>query len=141
MATNVFNGREAVLQVSTTSTGTGGNSFGAVRSFTLTINRPEIDVGHFDSSGYIETLPGMAKGTLTAETLFLSTAATSQQDELRGYLSSGTRRYFFVKNTTGTNSQTFKGWGFVTNFEWSGDLESPQLSNFQIAFDGKVTEA
>lgn len=143
MATNVFKGRQAFLGVYGTSSGsTAAVRFGAIRNYALEVTRGEIGVGNFDSSGWNIRLDGIASWGLTAETVFLSTAASvNEQDTLRGALTGGTRKYFRLKNSTGTDSQQFYGWGYITGFTWNGAVDGPQLHNFTITGDGKLTEA
>ena len=141
MATNVFKGREGKIQVAGTSVTTGTN-FGAVRNFTVNVTRGEISVANFDSSGWDIRLDGIASWSFSAETVFLSTAATvNEQDTLRAAALAGTRKYFVFGNSTGTDSQTFKGWGYITGWDWSGAVDGPQLINFSITGDGKIVES
>ena len=144
MATNVFGGREAKLTVSATSSvaSTAGVKFGALQDWNLTVDRSDIMVVHQESSAWNMRLPGIATWSMTANTVYLSTAATiNEQDTLRASLTGATRKYYMLKNSTAAGSQTFSGWGYVTGYGISGGLESPQLHNFTIMGDGKITEA
>ena len=141
MATNVYSGREAQLTVAATSSSTTPIKFGALQDWTLTVDRSDITVAHQESSGWNMRLPGIATWSLTANTVYLSTAATiNEQDTLRTSLTGETRKYYMLKNSTAAGSQTFSGWGYVTGYGISGGLESPQLHNFTIMGDGKITE-
>ena len=140
MAANVFNGRQAYLLVGATSSATGVK-FGGVRDFRLTVNRGEVAFTNFDSSGWEITLPGIAKASLTAETVFLSTGLASEQDTLRAAALAGTRKYYKLQNSSGSDTYLFSGWGYVTGFDWGGAVDGPQLQNFSVGFDGKITEA
>lgn len=142
MASNVFKGRQAFLGVYATSSGsTAAAEIGAVRNYSVELTRGEIDVGNFDSSGWTIRLDGIASWGMNCETVFLSTAATHEQDTLRAAALAGTRKYWRLKNSTGTDSQQFHGWGYVSGFTWNGAVDGPQLHNFSIVGDGKLTEA
>lgn len=141
-ASNVFAGKAGQIRIaSTASTGATSNDLGAVRNFEVNVTRDTADATNFDSSGWRETLTTIASWTLTAEALTLSTSATSQQDDLRGFLSSETRRYFYIHNSTAAGAWVWEGWGYVTNWTVGGGLEDVQVSNFEITGDGKITES
>ena len=135
--TNTYNGRSATLKVgSSTSSQT---AFGHIKSWEITVTRDMIDVSSFDSSGWVERYNGNASWGLTAETLVISTAGTQEHDTLRSGLSSGTRQYFIIANSTGTSLE-YSGWGFVSGWTQSGDESSPQVHNFTVTGDGALTE-
>lgn len=140
MATNVFSGRQGSLRVGASSSAT--TRFGAVQNWEVTVSRSEVPVVHTDTNGWQEQLAGIANWSLTCGTVFLSTAATTnEQDTLRGALSSGTRRYFQLYDSTGAGGAVRQGWGFVTGYTWgAASLDAPQLQNFTVAGDGAVTE-
>lgn len=141
MATNVFSGRSARLQTAATSSGTLVN-FGALESFELTADRPSISVIHQDTSGWTQKLAGVANWRLTANTVYLSTAASvNEQDTLRSMLSSGARRWMSITASTASGGQFFRGYGFVDNWTMGGSQTSPVLHNFVIEGDGKITES
>lgn len=139
-ASKVFAGKDGVLGVGASSS-VAYTKFGALRNFEVNVTRDTADATNFDSSGWRETMPTIASWTLTAEALTLSTAATSQQDELRGYLGSETRSWFTVLNSTVAGSWAWKGWGYVTNWSVGGGLEDVQVTNFEVTGDGKLNEA
>jgi len=143
VATNTFAGREALLQYATTSTGSSGAKFGGLQDWELSIDRPSGDVIHQDTSGYVEKLPGFANSRLTAKVVSLSTSATQSQDDLRTSLDAETRRYYYLKTSTAASAAVFKGWGYISSWRLSGSAAAadPQLYDFGIDFDGKVTEA
>lgn len=137
MASNVLAGRIGNIMYAATSSASPAN-LGALRNFEVTADRDMMDAGSFDSSGYSEHLPGEITWQMTAETLFLSTGATSQQDELRGLLASGSSGYFrFYANST--SGHAVLGWGYVAGFNFTGDRANPQLQNFTIQGDGAYT--
>jgi hypothetical protein len=141
MATGIYSGREAQLKVAATSSGTA-TKFGALRDFTVTVDRSDIATSHQESSGWTIRLPGIATWGVTAGCVYLSTAATvNEQDTLRTALTGETRKWFDISNSTAAGSQTWKGYGYVTQFVFNGDPESPQLHTFAIAGDGKLTES
>jgi len=141
MATNSFSGREAQVKVAATSSGTA-TKFGGLQDFTVTVERPDIATSHQESSGWVIRFPGDASWSLTAGCLFLSTGATvNEQDTLRSALTGETRKWFQIDNSTASGSQTWKGYGYVTGFAFNGDRTSPQLHNFTIQGDGKLTES
>ena len=141
MATNIYSGREAQLKVSATSSGTA-TKFGALRDWTVTVDRSDIVTSHQESSGWAIRLAGSASWGLTAGCVYLSTAATvNEQDTLRTALTGGTKKWFDIANSTAAGSQSYKGYGFVTQFVFNGDPESPQLHTFAVAGDGKLTES
>ena len=135
-----FNGRSASVTLSGSTT--AGSAFGAVKSFQLTVRRAMIDVTSFDSSGWTERYPSLASWEFTAQTLALATGATQEQDTLRSALSSETRKYLFVKNSTATSGPyTWNGWGYVSGWDLSADESSPQIHNFIFTGDGKLNES
>jgi predicted secreted protein len=135
-----FNGRSANITLSATTV--AGSAFGAVKSWQLTVSRSMVDVTSFDSSGWTERYPGMGTWEFTCQTLALATGATQEQDTLRSALSSETRKYLFVKNSTAASgSQTYRGWGYVSGWDLSGDESSPQIHNFTFTGDGKLNES
>jgi predicted secreted protein len=142
MPTNVFSGRSAFIGVAATSSGTA-TALGALQGFTLTVDASLIDVVHQDTSNWIERFPGHASWTLTSDNMIFSTAATQEQDTLRGALSSATRQYFTIQNSTdstGDSSWFQRGYGYVTGWTWTGDQTSPQVHNFSVSGDGALTE-
>ena len=142
MATKVYGGREAQLTVAATSSSTSPIKFGALQDWTLTVDRSDIPVAHQESSGWTMRLAGLASWNLTAACVYLSTSATiNEQDTLRSALTGETRKWYAFANSTGTGSQSQKGWGYVTNWSIAGGLESPQIHNFTIMGDGKLTES
>ena len=141
MAVNIFAGREADLQVFATSSGPGV-SFGVLKDFELNVDRDQIDVTSFDSAGWKEWVPGNAGWGLNAGALMVSTGATAETDTLRGYLSSETRAYYWIMNTstTATAGYTWHGFGYVSNFKVGGDVDGVQLNGFEIQGDGTLNE-
>lgn len=141
-ATKVFSGRSAKLSITATSSAAAAY-VGALKNWELTATMAEIDATNFDSSGHYEMLDGIDSWEITADALVLSTAGTNyaQQASLRSGLSGHTRKYFQLLNSTGTGSQTYKGFGYVTSWKQSGAVTDVQLSNFKIKGDGKYTEA
>ena len=142
MATKEFSGREGVLSLAATSSGTAVK-FGGLQDWTVTIERSDIATSHQQSSGWTIRFPGIASWGLTATCCFLSTAASvNEQDTLRSALTGESRKYFTIQNSTSTTgSQTWKGYGYVTNASFNGSQSSPQLHDFTIVGDGKLTES
>jgi len=139
--TYTFNGRTGKLKIGS-STASARAFFGAVKSWQITVSRSMIDVTSFDSSGWTERYPGFASWELTCQTLALATGATQEQDTLRDALSSETRKYFSVANSTVTSGPyLYRGWGYVSGWDLSGDESSPQIHNFTVTGDGKLQEA
>jgi predicted secreted protein len=105
------------------------------------VNAETIDVTNMDSSGWRELLDGTKSWEFTAEALWLSTATTSKQDELRTALSSGTRQWFKFQNSTAAGSQTFQGWGYVSRWNLTADQSDVQIHNLSISGDGSIAES
>lgn len=144
MASNVFNGRLGQLTVAGTSTGTGVR-FGGVRDWNFSADSQPVDVVHQDTSGWTERIDSNSKSwSLTCGAVFLSTSASvNEQDTLRAAMKAGTRKYWTLKNSTASGSQTFAGYGYVTGWTWAGDIpgNTPQLHGFTIAGDGAYAES
>lgn len=141
MANYAFKGREGKLLISATSSSTG-TSFGGLRNWRITVTASVIDASYQENMPWQSTLPGVQSWNLTAETAYLSTAATTnEQDTLRAALIAGTRKYYTVTTSTATGGQSFKGWGYVTNFDIGGNNNDVQLHNFTITGDGALAEA
>ena len=143
MASNVFGGRKGYITIASASS-VSVAKFGALRDWELGVSNATIAVTHQDSSAWTERLTGTRSWTFRAAMVWLSTAATHKQSQLRGMLSSGKRNWFEFRNSTGTGTtgtQTFKGWGFMQNWAWNGDIENVQLFNVAVEGDGKITES
>lgn len=141
MASNVFAGRGAQILVASASSAASAK-LGAVRNYTFQSDNAEMDATSFDSSGFFQMLDGIKKTSFKCETLVLSTAATlyPQQNSLRAAAIGGTRKFFFYKNSTGVGSQTFQGFGYVTQWTQKGTQTDVQLGDFAVVFDGKYSE-
>lgn len=141
MATNVFAAREADLLV---SNGTSSGSFttlGKLREIGIDVTRNMIDASSFDSSGWTDRLTGQASWTVTGTAVFASTAATSQQDELRSFLSSESRKWWKLASSTAAGGNAFQGYAYVGG--WSHQargLDEVQLFGFTLNGDGKYVE-
>ena len=141
MATNAYKGREGQLLIGATSSATGVK-FGAIQNFEFNVTRPEISFTHFDSSGWAQTFPGTARWTGSAQCIWLSTAATvNEQDTIRSALTGETRKFFTVSNSTGAGSQTFKSWGYISGWTLGSPEDAPQILNVTFVGDGKYTES
>ena len=143
MASNVFGGRKGYISIATASS-VAVAKFGAIRDWELNVTATNIAVTHQDSSAWTERLTGTRDWTFRAAMVWLSTAATHKQSQLRTMMSSGKRNWFTFRNSTGTGttgSQAFKGWGFLKNWRWNGDIENAQLFDVEVEGDGKITEA
>ena len=140
MAKATYSGREADLKTFATSSGSSAAaSIGGLRDWAVNVNRNIISVVHKDSSGWTDNFPGYATWTMTAGSAFLSSAATQEQDALRGALAGETRLYYLLINSTGTGAVTFKGFGYVTSWDAGAGEEDPQLINFEITGDGALS--
>lgn len=143
MASNVFGGRKGQITIATASS-VAVAKFGGLKDWELNVTVGNIPVTHQDSSAWTERLTGTRDWTFRAAMVWLSTAATHKQSQLRSMMSSGKRNWFTFRNSTGTGttgSQTFKGWGFLRNWRWNGDIDQPQLFDVEVEGDGKITEA
>lgn len=142
MATNVYSGREALIGLAATSSGTI-TRFGALENWEITAEAATIPVAHRDTSGYVQRLPGTVAKSLRCSCFWLSTAASvNEQDTLRSALDGRTRKWFSITNSTAAGGQTFTGYGYVAG--WTGGAageNAAQLHGFSVDFDGKVTEA
>ncbi len=136
-----FAGREANLGVSAASSVTTV-SFGKLTNFRIFANHATIPVTNFDSSGWEEVVSGTRNWGCTAEGLMVSTAATVEHDTLRSYLSAGTRAWFKIANTstTPTAGYYWEGFGYVEDWDASGEEAGPQIQNFSIKGDGAYAE-
>ena len=138
MAKVTYSGREADLKTAATSSGSF-LALGGLRDWAVNVSRSVISVVHKDSSGWTDNFAGYATWTMTAGAAFLSSAATQEQDTLRGQLAGETRAYYQLINSTGTGAVTFQGFGFVTSWDAGAGEEDPQLINFEITGDGALT--
>lgn len=141
MASNVFAGRGAQILIASASSAASAK-LGAVRNYTFQSDNAEMDATSFDSSGFFQMLDGIKKTSMKAEVLVLSTAATlyPQQNALRAAAIAGTRKFFLYKNSTAVGSQTFQGFGYVTQWTQKGTVTDIQMGDFAVTFDGKYTE-
>jgi hypothetical protein len=136
---NVFAGRRGQLLISAASS-VAGTDLGALRNFNVAVNDALIDGTNNDSSGWMERIGGNRSVEVTAEAVVLSTAATQNQDLLRSALSSATRQYFRVRNTSGTSGTIHSGFGFVQDWSQGGSHDDIQLHGFTIQSDGAWVE-
>ena len=136
-----FAGREGELGVSAASSITTV-VFGKLTNFRMFANQAVIPVTNFDSSGWEENIGGTRSWGCTAETLMISTAGTVEHDTLRDYLSSATRGWYKIANTstTPTAGYYWEGFGYVEDWDASGEEAGPQIQNFSIKGDGKYAE-
>jgi len=143
--TNKVRGRAGRLFVSGTS-GTTGANLGSIRNWALNLTVGSIDASDADSNGWTETFSGQRTWTMTAGAVYLSTGATSQQDDLRTAALAGSTKYFVLHtstvSTTGANGGVeYGGWGWVSNFNPSGEYEGVALVNFEITGAGALKES
>ena len=136
-----FAGREASLMVGPTSA--APVEFGKVTNWRFFANHATIPVTNFDSSGWEQVISGTRNWGLTAETLMLSTVGSTTHADLRDLLSSGIRQWYKVSNTStsGTAGFNFMGYGYVEDWDASGEEAGPQIQNFSIKGDGAYTES
>lgn len=137
--TNKFRGRNGRLMVSASSS-VAAADLGSVRNYQLTITVGAIDASDFNSSGWTDTFSGQRAWTMSAEAVYLSTGATSQQDELRTAVLAGSTKYFVLHTSTAAAGTEFSGWGWVSNFGVSGETEGVCLANFEITGAGAIKE-
>jgi hypothetical protein len=137
---NKFRGRAGRLMVAASSS-VAAADVGALRNYQVTLTAGAIDFSDFDSSGWTDTMSGQRAWSMSAEAVFLSTAATSQQDELRTAALAGSTKYFVVHTSTAASGAEFSGWGWVSNFNISGDMEGVALTGFEITGSQALTES
>jgi len=138
--TNKFRGRTGRLMVSASSSVAAAN-IGSVRNWALNLTVGSIDASDADSSGWTETFSGQRTWTMSAGAVYLSTGATSQQDELRTAALAGSTKYFVLHTSTAAAGTEFSGWGWVSNFNPSGEYEGVALVNFEITGAGQLSES
>ena len=137
-----FAGREGELGV-TTSSSVATVAFGKITNWRFFANQAVIPVTNFDSSGWEENIGGTRSWGCTAETLMVSTAGSTTHADLRDLLSSGVRRWYKIANTstTATAGYHFQGYGYVEDWDASGEEAGPQIQNFSIKGDGAYVES
>ena len=136
-----FAGREGDLAVSAASS-ISVVTLGKLTNFRIFANQAVIPITNFDSSGWEENISGTRSWGFTAETLMVSTAATVEHDTLRDFLSSGTRAWYQISNTstTATAGYYWEGFGYVEDWDASGEEAGPQIQNFSVKGDGAYAE-
>jgi len=137
MASNVLAGYQGSLLVSGSSS-TAGAEIGSVRNWTLTVDESMADATSFDSAGWTEVYPVKKSWNFTCETLYLTTGATKQQDELRTAMGAGTRKYFSLYASSA--DQKYHGWAYVGQWTLGGDVNDIAVHGFNITGDGALTE-
>ena len=137
-----FAGREGELGI-TTSSSIAVVSFGKLTNFRAFANQSLIPVTNFDSSAWEENIDGTKSWGLTAEGLTVSTAGSTSHADLRAALSGGLRRWFSVaqSSTTATAGYHWKGYGYVEDWDLSGEESGPMVTNFSIKGDGAYVES
>lgn len=140
-ASNTITARAGKFTFGPTSSGATANILGSFRDITLSVSASNIEIRDSDSSGWTERRPGFKAWTATLSASLLSTNAPLGQDDFRTALSSGTRQYFIFNTSTvtGDNPWAAKGWGYVSGWDWNGDVTDVWLHNFSVDGDGKIT--
>ena len=136
-----FAGREGEIGISDASSVTTV-VFGKLTNFRIFANHGVIPVTNFDSSGWEQNISGTRNWGFTAESMMVSTAGSTTMADLRDYLSSGKRGWFKVANssTTATAGYYWEGFGYVEDWDASGEEAGPQIQNFSIKGDGAYAE-
>ena len=136
-----FQGREGHVAFSASSASTWV-SLGKLTNFRINVTRGTIPITNFDSAGWEQNLAGIANWNIAADAFAVSTAGSTDQAQLRSYLSTATRSWLSVFNSTvaGTTVK-FQGYGWVTGWELAGGVEDAQTHGFEFSGDGVLVEA
>ena len=136
-----FAGRQGTVGFATSSS-IAATPIGKLTSFRVNVTQASIPVTNFDSSFWAENLAGERTWGVTADAMMVSTSATGPAT-LRSYLSTSTRIWIEVKNTstTATAGYSFSGYGFNGGWELSGDGDSPQVNSYEFFGDGPLVES
>ena len=139
-STNVMNGTDVILAISTDS-GTTYTTVGKATSASLQMNMEVRDVTTKDSAGWRELLGGLKSWSLSGEGM-VTYNLTSKAGfaDLFGHMNSRTRLYFRFGSTTSGEKQ-YKGHGYLTSLSQDGGVEDNNSFSFSIEGDGALTEA
>jgi predicted secreted protein len=141
MAANVFAGRSGFIGFSAASSNSSAAiKLGKWQNWEITVTGETIDVTNNDSGVWREKLFGHATWSGTAEAVQCSTALSTSitQDDFRSDLSSGTRKYWVMYDSTGTGGTKFHGWAYPTGFGLSADHDGAVMTNFGLDGDGAL---
>lgn len=130
MATAAITGRLGFVGLSLTSTGTAAE-IAEIRDWRINIQRPTIDVTSNDSSGWHETLAGIASWTGTVAAMYART--DQEQVYLRESLSSAATLNFTFHPSTAVSAK-WVGLGRVTSYDVGGTHDGATL--FNVEFEG-----
>jgi len=139
MADNYFAGRVAKFGVASASS-VALTAVGKVTGVDVSVNGEPIPVTNFDSSGWREVIKGVRDWEVSFEAMMVSTSISAAHDTLRGYLSSETRAWFGLQNSTADPyGIAFQGFGYMSGWTMSGNTDDAQLFNGSITGDGAPT--
>jgi predicted secreted protein len=137
MSTGALIGRDGLLQVAPTSSGTY-ITVGGIRNYNIDASADEIDGGSFDSGGWGNVLPGQKSATLTAQAVYLSSGNTTS-NTLFDWFSSDTLRNWRIRFSTGTAlNPHIRGDGRVKSYSVSADRNDIVLLDFSIGYAGAL---
>jgi len=136
-----FAGRQGTVGFATSSS-VAATNIGKLTNFRISVTQNSIPVTNFDSSFWAENIAGERSWSVTADALMVSTSATAP-GTLRSYLSTQTRFWSEIKNTstTATAGYSFSGYGFLGSWDLGGDNDSPQTNSYEFFGDGPLVES
>lgn len=117
----------------------GGTAVEGLTSWSFSGSVGEIEQTNFDSSNFEEVAAGTISGSVSLD-YYVDFAATEGFDEMvADYLARTSQAALLSTGTSGDT--TLGGNGFVSQFDWSGDLDSTSSVSATIKLSGTITQS
>lgn len=116
----------------------GGTAIEDVTSWSYSGAVGEIEQTSFDSSNFQDVAAGTISGSVSVD-YYVDFAATEGFDEMLADHLARTSQAVLL--STGVSGETtLGGTGFVTSFDWSGDLDSTSSVSATIKISGTISQ-
>lgn len=136
MPTAALTGRLGSIRSSTNAASTATTSqtvLGALRNYSITVDRDVIDITNHDSSGWFEGISGIARWRGTADLVYVSTGLQGGLRRVELGANPGALPFTFKQSTSNT-AKKYQGKAFITSFEVNHQTDNAVLGT--IAFVG-----
>lgn len=141
MATASVTGRSAALYTSTNlSAATSAMSrIAELQDVTLTLTRKTIEVTSHDSSGFMETLHGIADWKVGGKVNYISTGLGQKTWATQIFAASPLPVRISVAATTSKTAHLWVGNGKITKFEMAHPTDKQSVATIEVVGTGAIT--
>lgn len=116
----------------------GGTAVEGLTSWGFSGSVGEIEQTSFDSNNFQDVAPGTISGSLSLD-YYVDFAASEGFDEmLADFLARTSQAALLTTEVTGET--TIGGTGFLTQFDWSGDLDSTSNVSATVKLSGTISQ-